>query len=106
MAVAWRKFRFFDDDRSRSGTALPENVACTCAGADGTLWLGCTDGVILCLGRDLAVAASFPAHKAAVLHLCYDQVRAPAPGCVARGRRPALAHPHGGSERRSGLAGS
>lgn len=87
MAVAWRKFRFFDEDRTRSGAAIPENVACTCAGADGTLWLGCTDGVILCLGRDLAVAASFPAHKATVLHLCYDQGKLLSVGSEGEGLR-------------------
>lgn len=77
MAVqaGFRRFRFFASE-AREGPAAPAHVACSAAGADGSLWLGCADGTVLGLaGSDLAVQASFQAHQGSVHAVQWSKVR-------------------------------
>ena len=63
MAVqpGFKKFRFWSSE-ARDGPPTPDNVSCTAAGG-GSVWLGCEDGTVVCLGSDLSLQASFQAHQ-------------------------------------------
>jgi hypothetical protein len=72
-ALGWKRFRFFEE-RAFADAPLPAGAAVAAADARGGVWLGLADGLVVRLGADLAVTASFRAHAGRVHAL------APAPG--------------------------
>ncbi|GAB4818399.1 hypothetical protein N2152v2_005445 [Parachlorella kessleri] len=63
----WKRFRFFNDD-SYPDVALPTNVTCSCT-LGSSVWLGCNDGLVVCLDSDLSIRATFKAHGLRVDHI-------------------------------------
>ncbi len=75
MAVqaGFKRFRFFTSE-VREGVPCPPDVTCTASGG-GSLWLGCADGTVACLGTDLSLQGSFTAHQGRVHGLEWVKVR-------------------------------
>ncbi len=69
----WKRFRFFNDD-SYPDVALPTNVTCSCT-LGSSVWLGCNDGLVVCLDSDLSIRATFKAHGLRVDHIGEAPVR-------------------------------
>ena len=61
-SIGWRRFKFFDEVR-HAEASLPEGVTASCGGPEEEVWLGCRDGLAVCLDRDMAVKATFPAFR-------------------------------------------
>lgn len=75
MAVqaGFRRFRFFSSE-VREGPSITSHVSCTASASDGSLWLGCADGTVHCLGSDLGLQCSFQAHQGSVRALQWCKV--------------------------------
>lgn len=74
MSLGWKRFRFFDETRL-DDASLPENVTASASGGEGETWLGCADGLVVCLDRDLAVKTTFPAFQGRVHCVLEEKVR-------------------------------
>lgn len=72
--LGWKRFKFFDEARFED-SPLPDSVTASCPGGDGDVWLGCGDGLVVCLDRGLAVKATFPAYQGRVHTIQVDKVR-------------------------------
>ena len=67
-SIGWKKFNFFDEER-RTDAPFPEGVTTACSGIDDDIWLGCSDGLLVCLDKDLAIKVTFPGFKGTVHHV-------------------------------------
>jgi len=72
-SIGWRRFRFFDDVQ-HTDASLPDSVTATCSGQEEEIWLGCEDGLIVCLDRNLDVKVTFPAFRGHVFGLLIEGV--------------------------------
>lgn len=69
----WKRFRFFQEE-AHADAVLPSNVSCSCS-LGGSIWLGCSDGLAVCVAHDLSVRATFQAHAVRLDHVSAVQVR-------------------------------
>lgn len=72
-SIGWRRFKFFDEVRYPEAS-LPDGVTASCSGQDEEVWLGCSDGLVVCLDRELSVKVTFPAFRSRVHCLHIDAV--------------------------------
>ncbi|KAL6781149.1 VPS11 [Auxenochlorella protothecoides x Auxenochlorella symbiontica] len=70
--AAFKRYRFYDA-LIKNDTGLPDTVTCAVQDEALQLFLGCSDGTVICLHADLSLKATLPSHAGPVHAIaCYD----------------------------------
>lgn len=70
--AAFKRYRFYEA-LIKNDTGLPDTVTCAVQDEALQLFLGCSDGTVICLHADLSLKATLPSHAGPVHAIaCYD----------------------------------